>query len=443
MIPETKYARSHGVHIAYQVFGHGPPDLVFAPGWASHIEYAWEEPMYARYLERLGSFSRVIWFDKRGTGLSDRMTGFPILEERMDDLTAIMDAAGSKRASLLGLSEGGSMSALFAAMHPERVVSLILYGAFAKRLRSSDYPWAPTRAAREKWIGRIEAEWGTAVEVETLAPSVSGDRAFKKWFATFSRLSASPSAIVDLARMNTNIDIRAVLPSIHVPTLVIHRKGDLDVDVRNGRYLARQIPGARLLELPGRDHLWWVGDTDKILEEIQEFVTGNRAPRTVERILTTVMFTDIVGSTTRARTLGDRKWADLLSLHNQRIRQELKRYGGREVKSTGDGILATFNGPATGIRCGAAILRSMKELRLPVRVGLHTGECEVLGQDVAGLSVHIASRVAGKANGGNVVVTSTVKELVSGSGIGFRDLGRHSLKGVDESWRLFEALPSI
>jgi class 3 adenylate cyclase len=441
MNPETKYARSHGVHVAYQVFGRGPHDLVFAPGWASHIEYAWEEPMYARYLERLGSFARVIWFDKRGTGMSDRVSGFPILEERMDDLTAVMDAAGSERASLLGLSEGGSMSALFAAMHPERVVSLILYGAFAKRLRSPDYPWAPTRAERERWIGRIEAEWGTSAELATLAPSVSKDKAFARWFATFSRLSASPSAIVDLARMNTNIDIREVLPSVHVPTLVIHRSGDRDVDVGNGRFLAGHIPGAKFLELPGNDHLWWVGDTDRILDEVQEFVTGNRAPRSVERVLTTVMFTDIVNSTVRARALGDRKWADLLTLHNQRIRRELRRFGGREVKSTGDGMLATFNGPATGIRCGAAILRTMRDLRLPVRVGIHSGECEILGKDVAGLSVHIASRVAGKANGTNVVVTRTVRDLVSGSGIAFRELGRHTLKGVEGSWTLFEAQP--
>ncbi|MCI4352608.1 MAG: adenylate/guanylate cyclase domain-containing protein [Thermoplasmata archaeon] len=438
MIPETKYARSHGVHVAYQAFGRGPPDLVFVPGWASHLEYSWEEPMYARYLERLASFSRVVWFDKRGSGLSDRVSGFPILEERMDDLRAVMNAAGVKRAAILGVSEGGSMSALFAAMHPERVRALILYGAFAKRLRSPDYPWAPTRAQREKWIGQIEAEWGTPVEVDSLAPSVARDETFRRWFATFSRLSASPSAIVDLARMNTGIDIRAVLSSIHVPTLVIHRSGDLDVQVGNGRYLAQHIPGAKFVELPGDDHLWWVGDTDKILEEIQEFVTGNRAPRTVERVLTTVMFTDIVASTAQARALGDRGWANLLARHNQRIRRELSRFGGREVKSTGDGFLATFDGPASGIHCGAAILRSLKELGLSIRVGLHTGECEVVGKDIAGLSVHLASRVAGKADGTNVVVTSTVKELVSGSGISFHNFGRHVLKGVGEPWSLFE-----
>ncbi|MCI4347635.1 MAG: adenylate/guanylate cyclase domain-containing protein [Thermoplasmata archaeon] len=438
MIPETKYARSHGVHIAYQVFGRGPPDLVLVPGWASHMEYSWEEPMYARYLERLASFSRVIWFDKRGTGLSDRVGGFAKPKERMDDLRAVMKAAGVKRAAVLGVSEGGSMSALFTAAHPERVSALILYGAFAKRLRGPGYPWAPTLAARKKWIGQIEAGWGTDVEVASLAPSVAGDEAFRRWFATFSRLSASPSAIVDLARMNTRVDIRAVLPSIRVPTLVIHRSGDLDVDVGNGRYLARHIPGAKYVELPGDDHLWWVGDTDKLLEEIQEFVTGTRSPRTRERVLTTVMFTDIVASTTQARALGDRKWANLLARHNQRVRQELTRFGGHEVKSTGDGFLATFDGPAMGIRCASAILHSVQDLGVSIRIGLHTGECEVLGHDIAGVSVHIASRVAGMADGRNVVVTSTVKDLVAGSGINFRSLGRHTLKGVIEPWKLFE-----
>jgi pimeloyl-ACP methyl ester carboxylesterase len=437
-MPETKYARSDGVHIAYQVFGHGPPDLVFVPGWASHLEYAWEEPLYARYLERLGSFSRVIAFDKRGTGLSDRVAGLPILEERMDDLRAVMKAAGVKRAAILGVSEGGSMSALFAASYPERVSALVLYGAFAKRLKSPDYPWAPTVAAREKWIRELESGWGSPLEVGTLAPSVANDPAFQQWFATYGRLSVSPSAVVALARMNTGIDIRGVLSSIHVPTLVIHRTGDLDVSVGNGRYLAQHIPGAKWVELPGADHLWWVGDTDRLLAEIQEFVTGSRAPRSVERVLTTVMFTDIVASTMHARKLGDQKWTDLLQRHNQRTRRELARFGGHEVKSTGDGFLATFDGPAAGIRCASSLLRSMKDLGVSIRIGLHTGECEVIGRDIAGVSVHIASRTAGKADGSNVVVTSTVKELVSGSGIGFRDLGRHTFKGVGNPWRLFE-----
>jgi class 3 adenylate cyclase/pimeloyl-ACP methyl ester carboxylesterase len=438
MLPETKYARSNGVHIAYQVFGRGPRDLIFVPGWASHIEYAWEEPMFARFLERLGSFARVTWFDKRGTGLSDRVSGLPILEERMDDLRAVMKAAGVKRAAIFGTSEGGSMSTLFAATYPERVRSLILYGAFAKRLWAPDYPWAPKRSERERWIRQLEAGWGGPVELDTLAPSVARDEAFRRWFAAYGRLSVSPSAAVALARMNTDIDIRAVLPSIHVPTLVMHRVGDLDVPFANGRFLAEHIPGAKWVELPGNDHIWWVGDSASILEEVQEFVTGTRSPRPGERVLTTVMFTDIVDSTRKARAMGDRKWADLLLRHNQMIRRELTRFGGHEVKTTGDGFLATFDGPARGIRCASSIQQAARELGLSVRVGLHTGECEVMGEDVGGLSVHIASRVAGKSDGKHVLVTSTLKDLVAGSGIDFRDVGRHTLKGVGEPRRIFE-----
>jgi class 3 adenylate cyclase/pimeloyl-ACP methyl ester carboxylesterase len=438
MIPETRYARSDGVHIAYQVFGRGPLDLVFVPGWVSHIEYAWEEPMAARFMERLGSFSRVVWFDKRGTGLSDRVSGLPILEERMDDLRAVMKAAGMKRAAIFGASEGGSMSALFAATYPEQVSALILYGAFARRLRAPDYPWAPTRSERETWIRRLEAGWGGDVELDALAPSAAHDEAFRRWFAAYGRLSVSPSAAVALARMNTDIDIRSVLPSIHVPTLVLHRSGDRDVRVGNGRFLAQRIPGAKWVELPGDDHVWFVGDGDSILEEVQEFVTGTRSPRTADRVLTTVMFTDIIGSTKQARALGDRKWAHLLARHNQVIRREFARFGGREVKSTGDGFLATFDGPARGIRCAFAIQRAVRDLGLSIRIGLHTGECEVMGEDIGGLAVHLASRVAGKSDGTNVLVTSTLKDLVSGSGIDFHDHGRHLLKGAGRAWRLFE-----
>jgi class 3 adenylate cyclase len=411
---------------------------VFVPGWVSHIEYAWEEPMAARFMERLGSFSRVVWFDKRGTGLSDRVSGLPILEERMDDLRAVMKAAGVKRAAIFGVSEGGSMSALFAATYPDLVSALILYGAFARRLRAPDYPWAPTRSERETWIRHLEAGWGGDVELDALAPSAAHDAAFRRWFAAYGRLSVSPSAAVAFARMNTDIDIRAVLPSIHVPTLVIHRSGDRDVRVGNGRFLAQHIPGAKWVELPGEDHVWYVGDGDSILEEVQEFVTGTRSPRAADRVLTTVMFTDIIGSTKQARALGDQKWAHLLVRHNQVIRREFARFGGHEVKSTGDGFLATFDGPARGIRCAFAIQRASRDLGLSIRIGLHTGECEVMGEDIGGLAVHLASRVAGKSDGTNVLVTSTLKDLVSGSGIDFHDHGRHVLKGAGRAWRLFE-----
>jgi class 3 adenylate cyclase/alpha-beta hydrolase superfamily lysophospholipase len=440
MTPETKYARSGGVHVAYQVFGRGPPDLVFVPGWVSHLEYAWEEPMFARFMERLASFSRVVWFDKRGTGLSDRVSGLPILEQRMDDLRAVMRVAKIKRPTIFGVSEGGSMSALFAATYPEQVRALILYGAFAKRIRSPAYPWAPTRREREAWVRQLEAGWGSDVELDTLAPSMARDPAFRRWFASYGRLSVSPSAAVALARMNSEIDIRGVLPSIDVPTLVLHRTGDRDVRVGNGQYLAEHIPGAKWVELPGNDHVWWVGNSDSILDEVEEFVTGVRSPRAPQRVLMTVMFTDIVGSTRQAQALGDERWADLLARHDQVIRRELVRFGGREVKSTGDGVLATFDGPARGIRCAQTIGQSMRELGLSIRVGMHTGECEVIGDDIGGIGVHIASRVAGKSKGGSVWVTSTVKDLVAGSGIQFRARGRHALKGVSPSWNLFEVV---
>ena len=437
MLPETKYARSDGVHIAYQVVGRGPRNLVFVPGWASHIEYAWEEPLFARFLERLASFSRVIWFDKRGTGLSDRVSGLPILEQRTDDLKAVMKAVGARRATIFGTSEGGSMSALFAATYPEMVTGLVLYGAFAKRLRSPEYPWGPTRAARERWIRQLEAGWGGDVELDTLAPSMAHDANFRRWFAAYGRLSVSPAAAVALARMNTDIDIRGVLSSIHVPTLVVHRTGDRDVKVGNGRYLAEHIPGAKWVELPGNDHVWWVGDAGALLDEVEEFVTGTRADRTPERVLTTILFTDIVGSTERAKAMGDRSWAHLLARHNQIVRHELARFNGREVKSTGDGFLATFDGPARAVRCASAIRQSVRELGLTVRAGVHTGECEVIGSDVGGLSVHIAARVASTSDGTNVMVTSTVKDLVAGSGIDFEDRGLHRLKGLDEPRQLF------
>ncbi|MCI4320068.1 MAG: adenylate/guanylate cyclase domain-containing protein [Thermoplasmata archaeon] len=437
MIPETKYARSDGVHIAYQVFGRGPRNLVFVPGWASHIEYAWEEPLFVRFLERLATFARVIWFDKRGTGLSDRVSGLPILEQRVDDLRAVMKAVGVRRASVFGTSEGGSMCALFAATRPEQVERLILFGAFAKRLKSPNYPWGPTRASRERWIRQLEAGWGSDVELDTLAPSMARDPSFRMWFAAYGRLSVSPAAAVTLARMNTDIDIRGVLPSIHVPTLVLHRRNDRDVLVGNGRYLAKHIPGAKWVELPGNDHVWWVGDTGSLLDEVEEFLTGTRAARTPERMLTTLLFTDIVGSTRRARSVGDRAWSHLLARHNRLVRRELARFNGREVKSTGDGFLAIFDGPARAVRCAAAIRQSVRELGISVRTGVHTGECEVLGDDIGGLSVHIAARVAGASDGSSVLVTSTVKDLVAGSGIDFEDRGLHRLKGLDEPWRLF------
>jgi len=440
MIHETKYAKSGETYIAYQSFGSGPIKVVFVPGWVSHLDYAWEEPHFAHFLERLGSFAQVVWFDKRGTGLSDRVAGLPILEERMDDVRVVMDQAGFERAALLGMSEGGSMCGLFAATYPERTTALVLYGAFAKRVRAEDYPWAPTAEARQAWIDSLAEGWGEGAELETLAPSVAHDAAFARWFASYGRMAATPTAAIALARMNSGIDIRGILPAIHVPTLVIHRTGDRDVDVENGRYLARNIPGARFLELDGEDHVWWVGDSDGVLAEIQEFLTGSRPPPEVDRQLMTVLFTDIVGSTEKATAMGDRAWRDLLVAHNGAIRRELSRYRGREIKTTGDGFLATFDGPARSLQCARAIRTAVAGLGLSLRIGVHTGECEILGADVGGVGVHLAARVMSEAAPGEILVSGTVRDLVSGSGVEFQDRGRRTLKGFPGTWPLL-ALP--
>ena len=378
-----------------------------------------------------------MWFDKRGTGLSDRNVGMPTLEERMDDVRAVMDEVEIQRAAVLGLSEGGSMSALFAATYPDRITELILMGAFARRLKAPDYPWAPTLEERERWIRSLEEGWGGDVELDTLAPSRAKEDGFKRWFTTYGRLSVSPSAAVALARMNTYIDIRNVLPSIHVPTLVIHRKGDRDVVIGNGVYLADHIPGAKFVELEGEDHILNAGNTDEIVDEIEEFITGARSVGSLDRVLSTILFTDMVDSTRKAVELGDSEWRSLLDRHNQIVRRELSRFRGREVKTTGDGFVATFDGPGRAIRCAEAILESLKRAGISVRAGLHTGECELVGDDVAGIAVHIAARIAAVARGGETLVSSTVKDLVSGSGIKFEDRGYHALKGVEGRWHLF------
>jgi len=425
------------VHIAYQSFGTGKLNLVIVPGWASHVEYAWEDPVLAGLLTRLGSFSRVTWFDKRGTGLSDRDVGMPTLEVRMDDVRAVMDAVGIRKAAIFGFSEGGSMSALFAATYPDRVSSLILYGAFARRIWSEDYPWAPTLKEREEWVESLERGWGGDVELEALAPSRANEESFRNWFTTYGRLSVSPSSAVALARMNTYIDIRNVLPSIHVPTLVIHRRGDRYVVFGNGTYLAQHIPGAKLVELPGEDHFIGAGNPNEILDPIEEFLTGVRSTGDPDRVLATILFTDIVESTKKAAELGDSGWKGLLAKHNDIVRRELSRFRGHEVKTTGDGFVATFDGPGRAIQCAKAIVESLKVIGISVRAGAHTGECELLGDDIAGLAVNIAARVADLAKGGEVLMSSTVKDLVSGSGISFHDRGFHHLRGVEGRWHLY------
>jgi pimeloyl-ACP methyl ester carboxylesterase len=439
MEPETRYAKSEDLHIAYQVVGQGPKDLVLVPPFVSHVEHYWEEPLVARFLTRLASFSRLILFDKRGTGLSDRVAPdrLPTLEQRMDDVRAVMDAAGSERAALFGPSEGGPMSALFAATYPERTSALILYATFASTIRDASYPWPMDPAQRRTVIEAIPQQWGRGSYVDLLAPSLAEDERFRRWWARLERLGASPGAAMALRRMNGQIDIRDTLSVIRVPTLVLHRSGDLDTSIEEGRYLAAHIPGARFVELPGADHLPWAGNQDAILDEVQEFLTGVRPVAEPDRVLATVLFTDIVGSTEHAAELGDRRWRDVLVSHHGIVRRELDRFRGREVKTVGDGFLATFDGPARGVRCACAIRDGVRSIGVSIRAGLHTGECEFVENDVGGIAVHIGARVAAKAQSEEVLVSSTVKDLVVGSGIEFEDRGIHRLRGVPGEWRLY------
>ncbi len=434
-IPETSYARSGDVHIAYQVSGDGPFDLVLVHGFVSHLDLDWDEPRMAHFLRRLGSFSRLIRFDKRGTGLSDRPGGLPDLETRMDDVRAVMDAVGSEQAALLGYSEGGPMCCLFAATYPERTSALVLYGSYAKRQDpDDDYPWAATRAERRAYADEIERDWGVNADLGAMAPNA--DAPLRAWWAKRARAAASPGAARDLILMNSEIDVRPVLPTIRVPTLVLHRTGDRDSHIDEGRYITDHIPGARFVALPGDDHIVSI-DPDEILDEVQEFLTGVRPVPETERVLATVLFTDIVASTERAAELGDRRWRELLERHNAVVRRELDLFRGREVETAGDGFLATFDGPARAIRCARAIAAEMQDLGLELRAGLHTGECELMGDKVAGVAVHTGARVAAQARPGEVLVSSTVKDLVAGSGIEFEDRGSHELRGVPGEWRLY------
>jgi class 3 adenylate cyclase len=437
--PETRYAKSGDVNIAYQMVGEGPFDLLYVAGWVSHVEESWEEPALASFLGRLASFSRLILFDKRGTGLSDRVPEheLPTLEQRMDDVRAVLDAVGSERAALFGYSEGGPMCALFAATYPERTLSLVFYGSFAKRLSAPDYPWGKDPVEREDEYAFVEREWGRPTELAHYLPSVAHDEGFVRRMATYRRRSASPGAAVALMRMNSQVDIRSVLPVIGVPALVLHRAGDRDVDVGNGRYLAEHIPGARYVELPGDDHMMFVGDTDAILGEVEEFLTGVRRGPDPDRVLVTLLFTDIVGSTDRAARLGDRAWRELVERHHELVRAELDRWQGREIDTAGDGFLAEFGGPARAIRCAEAVVSGVRALGLEVRAGVHTGEAQRAGGALRGIAVHIGARVAAQATPGEVLVSGTVKDLVAGAGIEFEDRGEHELKGVPGSRRLF------
>jgi class 3 adenylate cyclase/pimeloyl-ACP methyl ester carboxylesterase len=434
MQPVTQYARSGDVHVAYQAFGDGSINLVIVPGFVSNIENYWEQPDLARVLTRLAGFARVVTFDKRGTGMSDRAGELPGLDQRMDDLRAVMDAAGMKQAAVLGISEGAPLSVLFAATYPERCRALVLYGGFSR----FSY-WFPTEEALAAFLGYVEQAWGSGASLQRFAPSRSEDAAMQRWWGRNERLGASPAAVTALMQMNSQIDVSGILQAVRVPTLVIHRTGDKVVSVEGGRDLAANIPGARLLEFPGFDHFFYVGENaDGISGAIEQFLTGSRAPVSVDRVLATVLFTDIVGSTEMAAQLGDRRWRDLLDIHHATIRRNLTRFRAHEIKTTGDGFLATFDGPARGVRCACAIADEIGPLGIEVRAGLHTGECEMMGDDVGGIAVHIGARIAALAGPGEVFVSGTVKDLVAGSGLRFRDRGERSLKGVPGEWRVFE-----
>jgi pimeloyl-ACP methyl ester carboxylesterase len=439
--PETRYARSGDVFIAYQTFGDGPVDLVTINGFTSHLEHMWEEPRLAALYRRLAGFSRLILVDKRGTGLSDRVphAELPSLEQRVDDLRAVLDAAGSERAAMLGFWEGGAMAALFAATHPDRTRALVLYASPAAFVRTPEYPWAPSPEDNARILARIESRWGQGDVWLGLAPSLLSDERARRWSARLERLAASPGAALTLWRMNMEVDVGHVLPAVHVPTLVLHRRDDPINPVDASRWIASRIPGARFVELEGRDHLPWVGDAEPLVAEIEEFLTGARDGVGVDRVLATILFVDVVDSTGRAAAMGDARWGGVRDGFYALARRELERLRGREVKTTGDGFLATFDGPARAVRAALAIAAGARDLGLHVRSGVHTGECEMRAGDVGGIAVHIGARVADLAAPGEVLVSSTVKDLVAGSGLAFTDRGTRALRGVPGEWRLWAA----
>jgi pimeloyl-ACP methyl ester carboxylesterase/DNA-binding winged helix-turn-helix (wHTH) protein len=424
--PETKYVQNGDVNIAYQVVGTGPVDIVFVMGWISHLEYFWKHHLFASFLERLASFSRLILFDKRGTGLSDRVpvSELPTLEQRMEDVHAVMDAAGSERAILIGVSEGGPMCSLFAATYPERTAALVMIGTYAKRIRDEDYPWAPTEEQRNAFFDLMTRDWGGPVGIEERAPNMAGDPEFREWWAEYLRMGASPGAAVALTKMNAEIDVRDILPSIRVPTLVIHRADDLCLKVEEGRFVASKIPGSKYVELPGSDHLPFVGDQDAILDEIEQFTAELQFGATHDRVLATIMNIEMSGNG---------KIDELVS-------RQLELYRGRKVEYEGEGILATFDGPARAIRCAVSINEAAANLGLEVKTGLHTGECDVFDHTYTGVAVDLTRRIASESTAGKILVSRTVKDLVAGSGLKFEEVGISSFPGIDGKWRLFRVL---
>ncbi len=434
---ETRYAKSGELNIAYQEFGAGDLRLVLIPGWASHVENIWTLREFAAFGVKLAQFARVIVLDRRGTGLSDPVANPPTLEERMDDVRAVIDAAGWERAVIWGISEGGPMAMMFAATYPDRVQALVLYGTFARFTRADDYPHGMPPEVNQRWMAGLERAWGSGEPSRQFAPSLVTDAAVMRNLARLERMAMSPGTARKLFGLLAETDVRHVLPAIRVPTLILHRAGDQPVRVGNARYLAGRIAGAKYVELPGDDHLLWLGDVDALLGEVRQFLTGERAAPESDRILTTILFCDIADSTRRAAELGDHEWKELLLRFYALAEDKLRHFRGRLLDTAGDGLFAAFDGPARAVRCGAALADEAQSIGLPLRVGVHTGECEVFGDKYSGIAVHLGARVAAAAEPGQVLVTSTVKDLVAGSGLQFEDLGLRTLKGVPEQWRLF------
>jgi pimeloyl-ACP methyl ester carboxylesterase/DNA-binding winged helix-turn-helix (wHTH) protein/class 3 adenylate cyclase len=434
--PETQYVQNGDVNIAYQTIGDGDLDIVFVMGWVSHLEYFWKEPHFAAFLNRLASFSRLILFDKRGTGLSDRVpiNELPTLEQRMEDVHAVMDAVGSERAVLIGVSEGGPMCSLFAATYPEKTTALVMIGTYAKRIKDEDYPWGVSADDREAFFELMKRDWGKPVGIEERAPTLANDEDFRNWWATYLRMGASPGAAVALTKMNAEIDVRNVLPTVRVPTLVIHREGDLCLKVEEGRFVASQIPACKYVELGGIDHLPFVGEQTEILDEIEEFLTGMRQSEEYDRVLATVMSVKIVNPQEQAREITN--WEDFIERSGVYVRRQIELFKGREVSFDENGLLAVFDGPARAIRCALAINESARRLSLRVKTGLHTGECEVRGEKYGGVAVDLAQKIAETAALGEILASRTVKDLVAGSGIEFEEYGKTSFPDIQEEWRL-------
>lgn len=445
--PDVRYARNNGVAIAYEVIGDGPVDLIYLPGFINNLEVMWSNPLLGRFLERLASFCRLIVVDRRGAGLSDRLSpqDLPPLEDLVDDVAAVMDTLGIDRAVLMGSSDCGSLCAMFAAAHPERTAALVLYATAAAEHTGSDFEATWTDADWERYLTDLAARWGTIDYArETLGwfdPSLKNDEKLAAWYASFQRLAASPTSAEAMERICQQLDVRAVLPTISAPTLVLHRTGDAIEYVDAGKHLANAIPGARFVELPGGDHHAWAGDQDAIVDEIRRFFSDMQGEEAeLQRVLATVLFTDIVDSTSQAAAMGDREWRRMRERHDQLVRSQLARYKGHEIKTMGDGFLATFDGPARGVRCASSIVHAVREQGIEIRAGLHTGEVELDHGDVSGIGVAIGARVGAKAGPSEVLVSRTVKDLVAGSGLAFEDAGEHELKGVPEVWHLYRVL---